>query len=293
MRVGVDLPYFRDPGAIRDFVTAVEEMGFDHLGFSEHLASARGTEYPPNFRSDDPWHESFTLLGFVSAMTSRIELNPAMMLLTLRPTVLVAKQAAEIDLLSGERLRMAVSVGWNREEIRALGIDPTTRARRFEEQVVALRMLWTHDQVDFTGDHVQLDGVALHPRPTRSIPLWFGAGNFASGGEPNQRSIDRMVRLADGYKMFAPLSFDVPRGVNTIATLTDALRVAGRDRSTFGIEARLAPQAVPEDEWVDRLQTWKDAGATHLGLANRMGAGSVDDELARLKRFVTATRHLW
>jgi probable F420-dependent oxidoreductase len=293
MRVGVDLPYFCDAGEIRAFVTAVEEMGFDHLGLSEHVASARGTEYPPNFAADDPWHESFTLLGFVTALTRRIELNPAMVLLTLRPTVLAAKQAAEIDLLSGERLRMAVSVGWNREEVRALGIDPTTRATLFEEQIAAMRLLWTQDHVDFDGAHVRLEGVALHPRPKRSIPLWFGAGNFGSGGEPSQRSIDRMVRLADGFKMFAPLSFDVPRGIATLQKLTAALAASDRDPTSFGIEARLAPQAVPEDEWVSRLQTWKDAGATHLGLANRLGAGSVDEELARLERFVSATRHLW
>jgi probable F420-dependent oxidoreductase len=293
VRIGVDLPYFEDPGAIRAFAQAVEEIGFHHLGFSEHVVSARGTAYPPNFATDDPWHESFTLLGFVSAVTSRIELNPAMVLLTLRPTVLAAKQAAEIDLLSSGRLRIAASVGWNLEELRAHGVDPATRAALFEEQVVAMRRLWTEDTVDFAGTHVQLDGVSLHPRPKRSIPLWFGAGNFASGGVPNDRSVDRMARLADGYKMFAPLSFDVPAGVAVLDRLRAAVAHAGRDVASFGLEARLAPQAVPEDEWISRVQVWKDAGATHLGLANRLGAGSVDQELERLQRFANATRHLW
>jgi probable F420-dependent oxidoreductase len=293
VRVGVDLPYFEDPGTIREFVAGVEAMGYDHLGFSEHLASVRGTQYPVNFASDDPWHESFTLMGFLSAVTSRLELNPAMVLLTLRPTVLAAKQAAEIDLLSGGRLRIAASVGWNREEVRALGIDPSIRAGLFEEQITAMRALWTTDVVEFHGRHVRLDGVSLHPRPKRAIPIWMGAGNFGTGGVPGAKSIERMVRMADGFKMFAPLSFDVAKGLETIARLRSAVTDAGRDLATFGIEARLAPQALPEDEWIPRVQTWKDAGVSHLGLANRLGAGTVAEELVRLGRFADATRHLW
>jgi probable F420-dependent oxidoreductase len=293
VRVGVDLPYFEDPSEIRYFATAVEELGFAHLGFSEHIASARGTEYPANFATHDPWHESFTLLGFLAAVTSRIELNPAMVLLTLRPTALAAKQAAEIDLLSEGRLRIAASVGWNREEVRALGVDPSSRAGLFEEQVLCMRALWALDVVDFHGTHLQLDGVSLHPRPKRSIPIWFGGGNFASGGVPGDASIDRMARLADGYKMFAPLSFDTAKGIETIERIRDAVAARGRDVGTFGIEARLAPQIVPEDEWESLICLWSDAGATHLGLANRLGAGTVDQELARLERFASATRHLW
>jgi probable F420-dependent oxidoreductase len=293
MRVGVDLPYFADPGQIRAFAQAVEELGYHHLGFSEHVASARGTQYPPNFSADDPWHESFTLLGFIAAVTTRIELNPAMLLLTLRPTLLAAKQAAEVDLLSDGRLRIAASVGWNREEVLAHGVKPSTRAALFEEQVMAMRRLWVEDVVDVVGVHVKLDGVSLHPRPKREIPIWFGAGNFASGGVPSDRSIDRMARLADGYKMFAPLSFDPPAGVNVFNRIRTAVTAHGRDPEEFGLEARLAPQAVPESEWSSRLQLWKDAGATHIGLANRLGAGTVEQELDRLQRFRDHTHHLW
>ena len=293
MRVGVDLPYFQDPGEIRAFATAVEELGFDHLGFSEHVASGRGTPYPPNFAADDPWHESFTLLGFLAAVTTRIELNPAMLLLSLRPTVLAAKQAAEIDLLCGGRLRLAASIGWNRQEMVALGVDPATRAARFEEQVHVLRALWNDEAVVFHGEYEHLDGVSLHPRPGRTIPLWFGGGSFATGGAPTATVIDRMARLADGYKMFAPLSFDMPRATAVVAELRAAVVSAGRDPAGFGVEARLAPQAIGEDEWLPRLLAWRAGGATHLGLANRLGAGTVDQELARLERFVRITRPHW
>ncbi len=293
MRIGVDLPYFEDPGAIRAFVSGVEELGYHHLGFSEHVASARGTDYPPNFSSVDPWHESFTLLGFLAAITTRIELNPSMVLLTLRPAVLAAKQAAEIDLLCGGRLRLGAAIGWNREEVRALGIDPANRAALFEEQVAVMRALWTSDRVDFAGTHIHLDSVAIHPRPRRSIPIWFGAGNFGTGGAPQPAAIDRIARLADGYKMFAPLSFDLEKGIAAIRRIRESVAARGRDLEAFGIEARLAPQTVPEDDWATRVEAWKNAGATHIGLANRLGAGSVDQELVRLSRFVDATKHLW
>ena len=293
MRVGCDLPYFEDPGEIRAFARGAEDLGFHHLGFSEHVVSGRGTPYPDGFAPDDPWHESFTLLGFLAATTTRVELNTAMLLLPLRPAVLAAKQAAEIDLLSGGRLRLGVAVGWNREEVRALGVDPSTRGALLEEQVIAMRALWCDDVVDVDGVHVRLDGASMHPRPRRAIPIWMGGGNFGIGGVPPAAVVDRMARLADGWKMFAPLSFDLDAAAATIERVRAAVRAAGRDLSSFGIEARLAPQAVPEDDWLARVEYWRGLGVSHLGLANRKGAGGVDAELERLARFVNATRHLW
>ena len=137
VRLGCDIPYFEDPEDIRRFALTAEEIGFDHLGFSEHVAASRTTEYPAMFSFADPWHESFTMLGFLAAVTTTIELSSAMALITLRHPVLVAKQAAEVDLLSRGRLRLAVSVGWNREEQKALGVDPATRGWRIEEMVPA------------------------------------------------------------------------------------------------------------------------------------------------------------
>jgi alkanesulfonate monooxygenase SsuD/methylene tetrahydromethanopterin reductase-like flavin-dependent oxidoreductase (luciferase family) len=134
VRFGCDLPYFSDPGEIREFVQAAEELGYDHVAFSEHVASAQDSPFPQtggrgaSFSFEDPWHESFTLLGFLAAATSRIELSTSMLLVGLRPTVLAAKQAAEIDLLSRGRLRLGVAVGWNSREYDALGVDPLTRA---------------------------------------------------------------------------------------------------------------------------------------------------------------------
>lgn len=293
MRVGCDLPYFEDPGEIRAFARGVEALGFDHLGFSEHIVSARGTNYPDGFSPDDPWHETMTTLGFLAAVTTTIELCSAMLLLPLRSAVLAAKQAAEIDLLSNGRLRLGVALGWNREEVRALGVQPATRASRFEEQIEVLRALWTSDHVEFRGAYHDLDGVSLHPRPSRTIPIWMGAGHFGSGGVPGPGANTRMARLGDGWKMFAPLSFDLPRADAAIGALRAAVEAQGRNPLHFGIEARLAPQFVPEAEWAETVEHWTERGVSHLGLANRRGAGGVDQELARLERFATTTKHLW
>lgn len=128
MRLGCDLPCFADPGAVRAFAQAAEDIGYDHLDFSEHVATTLDEPLPPRMSRDDPWHECFTTLGFLAAVTSRIELTSSMLLLPLRPAVLAAKQAVEIDLLSGERLRLGVVVGWNAGEARALGVDPSSGA---------------------------------------------------------------------------------------------------------------------------------------------------------------------
>ena len=163
MRLGCDLPYFSDPGEIRAFAQAVEEFGYDHIGFSEHVAGSRATEYPSFFTFADPWHETFTLLGFLAAVTDRITLSSAMLLATLRSPVLVAKQAAEIDVLSKQRLRLGLSVGWNRDEQVALGVDPSTRGVRLDEMVPLLRRLWTEEEVVARRR-------ALRPRPGGAPP---------------------------------------------------------------------------------------------------------------------------
>ena len=204
MRVGCDLPYFADAGSIRGFAAAAEELGYDHLGFSEHVAASRRTEPPPGFSFDDPWHESATLLGFLAAVTDRIELNTAMLLVTLRHPVLAAKQLAEVDVLCAGRLRVGVSVGWNRDEQLAVGVDPSTRGRRIEEIVPLLRRLWTEDAVTHSGQFFVLDEVGIHPRPARSIPIWMGAGGVQNAGEPPDAALRRAARLADGFKLMAP-----------------------------------------------------------------------------------------
>ena len=294
MRVGVDIPYFATPVEIRDYVQATEEMGFDHLGFSEHVASTLDSPFPsPMFTFDEPWRESFTMGAFVAAITHRVELNPAMVLLPLYPPVLAAKQAAEVDNLSGGRLRIAASVGWNSRECEALGVDPATRAARFEEQVDVVRRLWTERAIDHDGPFFQLRQTGISARPARSIPIWFGGGRMERGAVPSAKSLDRAARLADGFKFAAPSSLDQDQQARSIDALRSAVAAAGRDAHTFGIEVRLIAQATSPADWPTAIGRARSLGATHLGFSNRIAGGTVDRQLEVLRHFVDATGDLW
>jgi probable F420-dependent oxidoreductase len=295
MRVGVDVPYFSTAVEIRDYVQAVEELGFDHIGFSEHVASTTDTVFPgPTFSFDEPWRESFTLASFVAAVTARIEINPAMVLLPLYHPVLAAKLAAEADNLSGGRLRIAASVGWNTRECETLGVNPSTRGDRFEEQVVVMRRLWSERSVDHDGAFFSLRGAGISPRPVRPIPIWMGGGRVEhDGGFPPARSLARAARLADGFKFVAPTFFDRERVARTVEELRGVVVAAGRDVATFGIEVRLIAQASTPADWPDHIRSAKAMGATHLGFANRIAGGTVDAQLDVLRQFIDVTRELW
>ncbi len=293
MRVGVDLPYFAHTVEIRDYVEAAQGLGYAHIGFSEHVVSSSASPFPPGLSFDEPWHESFTLLAFLAAVTEGIELNTGMTLLPLRPAALAAKQAAEVDLLSGGRLRLAVSVGWQRREMQAVGVDPATRGALIEEQIEAMRLLWTEELVTYHGTHVVLDEVALHPRPTRSIPIWMGGGNFDTGGMPLDITIRRAARLADGFKMMAPLGTNLDGMLRLVDRLRAEVSAAGRDAGAFGMEGRLVTHVTPPEQWATTVRAIREAGVSHFGVANRIVAGTVADQIALITRVADATRAEW
>ena len=288
--LGCDLPYFREAAEIRDFAQAAEELGYDLLNFSEHVASPADRAFPPGFAFEDPWHESMTLAAFLAGVTTRIGISTSMFLLPLRPTVLAAKQAAEVDLLTGGRLRLGVAVGWNEREVETLGQDPRTRGARLEEQIEVLRLLWTQAEVTYRGKFHDLRSAGIHPRPGRGIPVWIGAGSFATRGVPDDRLLRRIARIADGYKMFAPLGLDEEAAVEVVGRLRRFAREAGRDPESLGIEARLLAQAVPEDDWPGYVQRWAERGATHIGLGNRIAGGSVDAQVKLIEKVARAVR---
>jgi len=281
LRLGCDLPYFEDPTDVRAFAEAAEEIGFDHMGFSEHIARSRATEYTGVISFDDPWHESFTLLAFLAAVTSRLELFSAMALVTLRHPVLVAKQGAEVSLLSSGRVRLGMSVGWNREEQVALGVDPTTRGKRLEEMIPLLRRLWTEDTVTHHGSFFVLDDVGIVPRPPEPVPIWMGAGGFETAGFPLDAAVSRAARLADGFKLMAPTGVDVDRAIALAERLQEAARAHGR---ALAIEARLLTQLTPPDGWAAVARRYRESGViTHLGLGNRIAGGTVHDQIALIR----------
>ena len=210
---------------------------------------------------DTTFHEPLVLYGFLAAIT-RLELVTGIIIAPQRQTALLAKQAAEVDILAEGRFRLGVGIGWNRVEYEALGQDFTARGRREEEQIGLLRRLWTERTVTFEGGSDRVTGAGLAPRPVQQpIPIWLGGQSPAA--------YRRIGRLADGwFPMVTPgAKLDAARAV-----IEAAAGEAGRDASTLGMEGRIGWGAGGVEDLVKHAGRWRDAGATHLGI-NTMGAG--------------------
>ena len=272
MRIGAVFPQTEigsDPSVIREYITAVEEMGFDHLVIYDHVVGASVENRPDwhgPYTSKTQFHEPFVLFGYLAALTTRLELVTGVIILPQRQTVLVAKQAAEVDVLSGGRMRLGVGVGWNAVEYEALNEDFHTRGRRLEEQVATLRALWTQPVVTFTGKWHTISEAGLNPLPVqRPIPVWFGGAADVA--------MKRIARIGDGWMPQMPPN---ERARERVEGLRADIRAAGRADDAVGIEARLGLGQIHDATgWDDFARGWRELGATHLDL-NTMGAGFSD-----------------
>lgn len=291
MQLGVVFPQTEignDPGAIRAYAQGVEELGFDYLLAYEHVLGAHPDRLKdlgrqPPYTHESPFHEPFVLFGFLAACTSRIGLTTGVLILPQRQTVLVAKQAAEVDVLSRGRLRLGVGLGWNPVEYEALGENFRNRGRRIEEQVTLLRLLWTQQLVDFEGRYHRVRGAGINPLPVqRPIPVWMGGS-----AEPALR---RMARIADGWiSQLAP----GPQAAEVLERVRAYVREAGRDPAAFGVEGRLHLGTTPQESWPQAVETWRRLGGTHLAVNTmRSDLKSPDQHVAALRRFRDAVRHL-
>ena len=280
MRIGVVFPQTElggDVGAVRAYGEGVEELGFTHVLAYDHVVGAdpavhRGWAGPYDVRST--FHEPFVLLGYLAALTS-VELVTGIIILPQRQTVLAAKQAAEVDLLTRGRFRFGVGLGWNRVEYEALGKDFSNRGERLDEQVTLMRRLWTEATVTHEGIHERVTGAGLAPLPVqRPIPVWFGA--------VADRALRRAGRLGDGWFPQVPPG---DRLEQSRAIVRSAAVDAGRDPDPIGMEGRISWGEGDVDKLTRQAGKWRDASATHLSL-NAMGAGlgSVDDHLATLAK---------
>jgi probable F420-dependent oxidoreductase len=278
MRVGVVFPQTEigaDPGAVRAYAGAVSELGYRHVLAYDHVLGADPAAHPGwagPYDVDSTFHEPLVLFGFLAAITE-LELVTGVIILPQRQTALVAKQAAEVDLLSGGRLRLGVGIGWNRVEYEALGQDFTRRGRRVDEQVELLRRLWTERTVSHAGPDEQVTGAGIAPRPVqRPIPIWFGGRS-----EPAYR---RAGRLGDGWFPQLPPG---PELVAAKATVEAAAVAAGRDPGGLGMEGRISYSRAGADAVAAAVQAWERAGATHVSVST-MGAGlaTVDEHIAAL-----------
>jgi probable F420-dependent oxidoreductase len=269
-------------GAVRAYAQGAEELGFTHVLAYDHVAGAdpavhAGWDGPYDVHTT--FHEPMVLYGYLAAVTS-MELVTGIIILPQRQTVLVAKQAAEVDLLTGGKFRLGVGIGWNRVEYEALGQDFSTRGRRLEEQITLLRRLWTEQTVTFSGPFDQITGAGLAPMPVQQpIPVWIGARSA-----PAYR---RIGRLADGW---FPMTAPGPQLDEARRIVAEAAAQAGRDPASLGMEGRVSWQQ-DGDELAAAMRQWQDADATHLSV-NTMGAGlkTVDEHLAALATAAEAAK---
>jgi probable F420-dependent oxidoreductase len=280
MRIGVTFPQTElggDPGAVRAYGERVEELGFSHILVYDHVVGAdpavhEGWNGPYDVHTT--FHEPFVMFGYLAGVTRALELVTGVIILPQRQTALVAKQAAEVDLLSDGRFRLGIGVGWNAVEYEALGEDFGNRGKRSAEQIGLLRRLWTEQSVTFAGDFHTVTGAGIAPLPVqRPIPVWVGAAS-----PPGYK---RAGRLADGWFPMMTPGPDLDEARTIVET---AAADAGRDPATIGMEGRVDWRG-DGDAVADQLTQWEKSGATHVSV-NTMGAGlkTVDDHLAVLAR---------
>jgi probable F420-dependent oxidoreductase len=282
IRIGTIFPHAigTDPDPIRAFARAIEEAGYDYLLAYDHIVGAHPDRFAgpvggfarPPYTHESPTHEVFALFSYLAAVTTRLEFLTSVLILPQRETLLVAKQAAEVAILSHGRLRLGVGVGWNFAEYGALGYDFPTRGERIEEQVALLRTLWTEPLVTFAGRWHQLDRIALNPRPTYPIPIWIGSG-------ARDVSLRRMARLASGWFPLLPSLDALPQA---LARLRGYLAEEGRDPASFGLQLSLNVGQGSPDEWRRRRDELHALGATHLTVSTGGPGISIDQQLDRL-----------
>jgi probable F420-dependent oxidoreductase len=278
MHIGVVFPQTElptDRGAVRAYVEGVEALGYSHLLAYDHVLGADTSVHPGwsgPYDLDSTFREPLVFFGHLAAFTT-LELVTGIIVLPQRQTALVAKQAAEVDLLTEGRFRLGVGLGWNPVEYEALGQDFTTRGRRIGEQVELLRRLWSERSVTYSGTYETVTGAGLAPLPVqRPIPVWFGAAS-----PPAYR---RAGRLADGW---FPQVAPGPRLDEARAVVEHAALDAGRDPSSLGMEGRISWGEQGAEQLSDHADRWRAAGASHLAV-NTMNAGleGVDGHLRAL-----------
>jgi len=284
MQLGVTFPQLEigsDPGIIREYAQTAQDVGYDYLLAYDHVLGAETTNRPgwKGYTSKDQFHEPFVLFGYLAGVAPRLAYVPGVIILPQRQTVLVAKQAAELDVLTGGTFRLGIGVGWNPVEYEALGADFTTRGRQVEEQMEVLRLLWTQPVVTFEGNYHRITEAGLNPLPVqRPIPIWIGGTADVA--------LERTGRLADGWFPLGRLDDAMREKIERLRGYTEA---AGRPRDAVGIDARIDIRTIPEAEWASEVEAWRAAGATHLSV-NTMGAGlaSPRDHIETIRRFKAA-----
>jgi probable F420-dependent oxidoreductase len=251
---GFPLKALPDATSVRQYAQALEAAGFDFTGTAGHVLGQPGGTYPdraaPQYAG--PFNDPFVTFAFLAGVTQSIRFMTAIIILPALQTGLVAKQAAELSLISGGRFDLGVGISWNAAEYRALGADPATRGAKLEEQVPLLRRLWSEPYVTFKGRFHTFENLGLNRPLPAPIPIWFGTGT-------DERALRRVARMADGWMTIGDFLPHVPR-------FQQYLREAGRDPSGFPIRASLVAADGGADAWVKTARDYQAAGVTHITL---------------------------
>ena len=273
-----------DAAGVRAYAQAARELGYRHLMAYDHVLGADPAGHPGwsgPYTHRSTFHEPFVLFGYLAATVPGLEFVTGVIILPQRQTALVAKQAAELDMLAGGRCRLGVGIGWNHVEYEALGMEFRNRARRFEEQIALLRRLWQEPVLTFEGRFHRVTAAGINPLPIqRPIPVWVGGSAEAA--------LKRAARIADGFFTQRPLAEGWPA---TIDKLREWVRAAGRDPAAFGIDARINAGTGTPDEWHRAVEEWRSLGATHISI-NTMGGGLLgpDAHVERLREVAQVLR---
>jgi probable F420-dependent oxidoreductase len=285
MKRGVIFPQLeigRDLGVIREYARAANDLGYDYLLAYDHVLGAnrasRPDWRPEAYDSGSMFHEPFTLLSWLAEVAPKLELVTGVIVLPQRQTVLVAKQAAQISLLTGGKFRLGVGVGWNAVEYEALGEPFGNRGRRIDEQIELLRRLWTDPHVTFNGAYDTVTDAGLNPLPDESIPIWIGGLSDAA--------IARVGRLGDGW---LPLGEPDAENAERIERFRQIAAEGGRDVDAIGIDAQLSYARTSPDHWGDIVDGWRNLGATHLAVDTMSAGFRGAEHIETIRNFREAT----
>jgi probable F420-dependent oxidoreductase len=297
MKLGVTFPQNvigGDAGLVRDFAQTVEGLGYSHIVAYDHVVGVDVAAYPDwqgPYTSADLFHDPFTLFSYIAAVTERIELSPQIVILPQRQAVLVAKQAASLDVLSGGRLRLGVGVGWNPVEYVALGEDFRTRGKRSEEQIAVMRALWAEPHVDFVGANHRIPNAGINPLPIQQpLPIWIGGGADVT--------YDRIGRIGDGW---LNIYVSPNEAAVALAKIRTSAENAGRDPAAIGLDAWTGMAGKTPDQWRSEIATWRDLGATHITFNTIFNRGHLKaiegrdaaTHLAAMARYIEAVGDLF
>ena len=265
-----------DPAKIRDWAQAAQDLGYASIEVPDHVVGATARDgWTPLYDQTNAFHETFVTLGFLAAVTDRIKLSSGILISPQRQTALIAKQAAEVDVLCGGRFRLGIGVGWNHVEYEALGMDWKTRGARQAEQVEVLRRLWCEDLLSFKGRFHDLREVNILPRPVqRPIPIWFGGASDAV--------VARAAKLGDGWM---PIAAPDAAMQQKLGSLREQLKSHGRDPSKFGLEGWLRMLDSDPQQWGAAAEGWRKLGADMVMLYPMYDIKTVDGQIEQLRRF--------